>query len=70
MLQHGSDPLVIGFDMSNGQDVSCLIVSRYDGMVMTVINEFYGEDAAALYLKLTTVNKIEARERKTTFVKE
>jgi len=50
-----SDSLIIGYDLSNGTDYSCLVVSRYINGVVTVVNIFYGEEADVEYRRLTTI---------------
>lgn len=53
-----SDCLFIGFDMGSG-DVPTMTIARTDSKypVFTVINEFTGEEANDMYIKLTGGNK-------------
>lgn len=59
----GSGSLLIGYDFTNGADKSVLIVGQRnaDGIV-EVINAFGGEEAEALYKKLTVKKKEESHE--------
>ena len=50
-----SDMLIIGYDLSNGKDMSCLVVSRCIKGVVTAVNIFYGEEADVEYRRLTTI---------------
>ena len=47
------DRLIIGIDSSKEEDHTCLIVGRKNRRGMTVINEFYDEEAKQVYYKLT-----------------
>ena len=47
-----SDNLVVGFDFSNGKDLTCLTVGRLEGNTVEVLNYFDGKEAEELYRKL------------------
>lgn len=50
-----ADSLLIGFDSTNGKDISVLIVGRKTpGEVVEIINAFQGEEANELYRRLIT----------------
>lgn len=50
-----ADSLLIGFDSTNGKDISVLIVGRKTpGEVVEIINAFQGEEANELYKRLIT----------------
>lgn len=49
-----SGNLVIGYDFSNGEDNSVLIVGTQEkGQPVKIVNAFQGKDAEALYEMLT-----------------
>lgn len=56
MAQTGmADSLLIGFDSTNGKDISVLIVGRKTpGEVVEIINAFQDEEANELYKRLIT----------------
>ena len=49
-----TDCILVSFDDTNGKDETVLIVGRKtDGEVAEIINAFQGDEARALYRKLT-----------------
>jgi len=50
-----SETLIIGFDSSNGEDLSALSVARHMGSKLISVNTFYGEEAEWMYSRLTNV---------------
>lgn len=57
----GNGSLIVGYDFTKGVDASVLIVGQRnsDGIV-DIINAFSGEEAEALYKKLTEKRKEES----------
>lgn len=57
----GNGSLIVGYDFTKGVDASVLIVGQRnsEGMV-DIINAFSGEEAEALYKKLTEKRKEES----------
>lgn len=53
-----SETLVIGYDMTDGLDMSALAISRVENSKLTVVNIFYGEEADSMYNQLTTCGGI------------
>jgi hypothetical protein len=51
-----SETLILGFDDSNGTDISALSVARYNGTKLEHINIFFGEEAEWMYGRLTNKN--------------
>jgi len=47
-----SETFLIGFDLSNGADISCLQVSKVINGKITVTNIYYGEEAENMCNKL------------------
>lgn len=48
-----SESLIIGYDSSNGTDISALSVVRFNGTKRTMLNTFFGEEADLMYDRLT-----------------
>lgn len=48
-----SETLVLGYDMTDGKDLSCLQVSKIVDDKLTIINIFYGQEAENMYKKIT-----------------
>ena len=53
MMCAKSETLLIGYDMSDGKDLSCLQVSKVINGKILVTNVFYGNEAEEEYKKLT-----------------
>lgn len=51
------DALLIGYDFTNGKDISVVIVERRTKGTIEIINALYGQEAEELYEWLTTVRK-------------
>ena len=49
-----SETLLIGFDSSNGEDVSALSVTRWSGGKMVYIKTLLGKEAEDMYDQLTS----------------
>ena len=49
------DCLIIGIDISNEKDISCMSVIRKNGEEMEVINQLFNEEAEDIYYKLIDV---------------
>lgn len=49
------DCLIIGIDIAEGKDISCMSVIRKNGEEMQVINQLYNKEAEDIYYKLITV---------------
>lgn len=59
--------LLISADFGDARcnDVHVLLVSQYyNGQMIRVINEFYGEEADEMYKKLVGTKKIKLKEKK------
>ena len=55
MIGKINEALIVGFDSTNGEEHSVLIVGRKTpGKDATIINAFQGKEAEELYLKLIT----------------
>lgn len=52
-----SDLLVLSFDLTNGEDLSCLIVSRSAGDSIEYLSPIFGKEAEDIYAILTGRNK-------------
>lgn len=52
-----TDSLIIGFDFTDGEDTTILIVGKHKNSKMEIVNAFQGQEASELYEKLTTVKK-------------
>lgn len=50
------DCLIIGIDISKGQDISCMTVARKKGEEMQVINQLFNEEAEDIYYKLINIH--------------
>ena len=50
------DCLIIGIDISKGQDISCMTVARENGEEMQVINQLFNEEAEEIYYKLINIH--------------
>lgn len=50
------DCLIIGIDISKGQDISCMTVARKNGEEMQVINQLFNEEAEDIYYKLINIH--------------
>lgn len=50
------DCLIIGIDISKGQDISCMTVARKNGEKMQVINQLFNEEAEEIYYKLINIH--------------
>lgn len=50
------DCLIIGIDISKGQDISCMTVARKNGEEMQVINQLFNEEAEEIYYKLINIH--------------
>ena len=62
-MEHRSNALVIGYDLSEGNMRKALIVMRYDqNGRMKVVNAFYDDDAIDIYSKLTSKKEEEKNE--------
>lgn len=55
----GYGNLIIGYDFTNGEDKSVLIVGTQKDGKMSIVNAFQGDDAEAMYELLT--QKTEAK---------
>lgn len=53
------DGLIIGYDQAKGKDYTCLLVLRKHRDELTVINEFFDEEAEEIYNKLIKRQDIE-----------
>lgn len=53
------DGLIIGYDQAKGLDHTCLLVLRKHRDELTVINEFFDEEAEEIYNKLIKRQDIE-----------
>lgn len=58
------DRLLIGFDKSNGNDKTCLVVMRHRGRGFEIVNRFTDTEATELYERLTEKRKTEKRKQK------
>ena len=62
-MEHRNNALVIGYDLSEGNMRTALIVMRYDeNGRMKVVNAFYDDDAIDIYSKLTSKKEEEKIE--------
>lgn len=50
------DCLIIGIDISKGQDISCMTVARKNGEEMQIINQLFNEEAEDIYYKLINIH--------------
>lgn len=50
------DCLIIGIDIAEGKDISCMSVIRKNGEEMQVINQLYNKEAEDIYYKLINVH--------------
>lgn len=50
------DCLIIGIDISNGKDISCMTVARKNGEEMQIINQLFNEEAEDIYYKLINIH--------------
>lgn len=63
MIGKINESLIVGFDSTNGEDHSVLIVGRKTpGNDVIIINAFSGKEAEELYLKLITKRRIRNAE--------
>jgi hypothetical protein len=53
-----SEMLILGVDMSSGEDVSCIQVAKVVGNTHKIINTIYGKEAEQIYNILVTHNGI------------
>lgn len=44
-----NDSVIVSWDLSNGQDMSILLVGRVENGVMKIINAFQGKEANEMY---------------------
>ena len=51
-----NDSVSVSWDLSNGQDMSILLVGRVENGVTKIINAFQGKEAEELMKKLVTQN--------------
>ena len=51
-----NDSVIVSWDLSNGQDMSILLVGRVENDVTKIINAFQGKEAEELMKKLVTQN--------------
>ena len=51
-----NDSVIVSWDLSNGQDMSILLVGRVENGVTKIINAFQGKEAEELMKKLVTQN--------------
>lgn len=51
-----NDSVIVSWDLSNGQDMSILLVGRVENSVTKIINAFQGKEAEELMKKLVTQN--------------
>ena len=51
-----NDSVIVSWDLSNGQDISILLVGRVENGVTKIINAFQGKEAEELMEKLVTQN--------------
>lgn len=51
-----NDSVIVSWDLSNGQDMSILLVGRVENGVPKIINAFQGKEAEELMEKLVTQN--------------
>lgn len=51
-----NDSVIVSWDLSNGQDMSILLVGRVENGVTKIINAFQGKEAEELMEKLVTQN--------------
>lgn len=57
----GNGSLIVGYDFTKGVDASVLIVGQRNSEgIVDIINAFSGEEAEALYKKLTEKRKEES----------
>lgn len=52
------DCLIIGINISKGQDISCMTVARKNGEEMHVINQLFNKEAEDMYYKLINIHAI------------
>ena len=50
------DCLIIGIDIAEGKDISCMSVIRKNGEEMQVINQLFNEEAEDVYYKLINIH--------------
>lgn len=50
------DCLIIGIDIENKKDISCMTVARKNGDEIQVLNHFYNDEAEDIYYKLININ--------------
>lgn len=58
-----SDLLVLSFDLSNGEDMSCLIISRSVGDSIEYLSPIFGKEAEDIYAVLTGMGPTERGNR-------
>ena len=51
-----NDSVIVSWDLSNGQDMSILLVGRVENGVTKIVNAFQGKKAEELMKKLVTQN--------------
>ena len=51
-----NDSVIVSWDLSNGQDMSILLVGRVENGVTKIINAFQGKEAEELMKKLVIQN--------------
>ena len=51
-----NDSVIVSWDLSDGQDMSILLVGRVENSVTKIINAFQGKEAEELMKKLVTQN--------------
>ena len=51
-----NDSVIVSWDLSNGQDMSILLVGRVENGVTKIINAFQGKEAEELMKTLVTQN--------------
>ena len=52
-----NDSVIVSWDLSNGQDMSILLVGRVENGVTKIINAFQGKEAEELMKELVTQNR-------------
>lgn len=50
------DCLIIGIDISEGKDISCMTVARKSGEEVQVINQLFNEEAEDIYYRLINIH--------------
>ena len=51
-----NDSVIVSWDLSNGQDMSILLVGRVENGVTKIVNAFQGKEAEELMKKLVIQN--------------